>query len=654
MLRQIPAAYRRRVVRRDQTTGRGATGRALLTGGLLAALIAIGVPYGGMVMQGSRLGLSSATPAAFFLLFVLLLTVQVVLGAVRREWAFGRGELLTIFAMMAVATAIPTRGVVGMLLPMITGTFYYATPENQWAELLHPHLSNWMVVADIEAIRAFYEGVGPDAPIPWDAWLVPLSRWLAFYAAFYLVLICLMNILRRQWVDNERLAYPLAQVPLAMVQGAEESRIAPFFRQRLVWIGLAIPFVLGSLEALHHYFPAVPSPVLGTRLSLLRQMVVLRLNINFLMLGFAYLIGVQLSFSLWVFYLLHALQEGLLQRLHLHHTAEVGTWSDAGMGHQMIGACAVLVVYGLWTARAHLAEVGRRFLHPGQDEGEMASYRFSVVGLVLGTVGMVLWLWQSGLPMWIAALVVVVALGLLVALTRIVAEAGTPTITSGMIPAGFTIGAVGVPALGAPGVVALGYTLVWIGDLLVFMSAPLANSLRLGSELASDRRRLLWGLAAAMLISLVLSTWYTLRLAYTHGAVNLHQQYFSTFAAEPSKFAAQKLLHPTGPDAIGWLWTGGGALLMSALIGARNYWAWWPLHPLGFAASMAWVMNHIWFAIFLAWFVKTLVLRFGGAALYHKTVPFFLGIALGQIVTAGIWLIVDGFTGTVGNRLPVY
>ena len=148
MLRRVPAAYRRRVVRRDQTTGRGVTGRALLTGGLLAALIAIGVPYGSMVVQGSRLGLSSATPAAFFLLFVLLGTVQVALGAMRREWAFGRGELVTIFAMMAVATAIPTRGVVGMLLPMITGTFYYATPENQWAELIHPHLADWMVVAD--------------------------------------------------------------------------------------------------------------------------------------------------------------------------------------------------------------------------------------------------------------------------------------------------------------------------------------------------------------------------------------------------------------------------------------------------------------------------------------------------------------------------
>ena len=112
--------------------------------------------------------------------------------------------------------------------------------------------------------------------------------------------------------------------------------------------------------------------------------------------------------------------------------------------------------------------------------------------------------------------------------------------------------------------IAVGYTVVWIGDMLVFMTAPLANGLRLGSDLGANRRRLLWGVAAAMLISLVVSTWYTLHLAYTHGAVNLHKQYFTGFAANPSNFAMRKLLNPTGPDFIGWLWTGGGALMMGA------------------------------------------------------------------------------------------
>jgi hypothetical protein len=191
--------------------------RGFLVGCLMCVLIAVGIPYGSMVIQGTRLGLSSCTPAAFFLLFMLLATVHILLGLVKRDWAFQRGEFITIFIMMMVATAIPTRGVVGMLLPMITGTFYYATPENEWASLIHPILSDWLVVYDAPAIKEFYEGTSGPSRIPWEIWLAPLLRWLAFYASLYLILICALVILRKQWTENERLVYPLVQVPLAML-----------------------------------------------------------------------------------------------------------------------------------------------------------------------------------------------------------------------------------------------------------------------------------------------------------------------------------------------------------------------------------------------------------------------------------------------------
>ena len=97
------------------------TPRGFVVGCLMAAILAIAVPYGGMVVKGSRLGLSACTPAAFFLFFVFLLTVQVVLGVLKRSWLLKPGELIVVFIMMMMATAIPTRGVVGMLLPMITG-----------------------------------------------------------------------------------------------------------------------------------------------------------------------------------------------------------------------------------------------------------------------------------------------------------------------------------------------------------------------------------------------------------------------------------------------------------------------------------------------------------------------------------------------------
>ena len=636
------------------------TGRSILVGAVLSLVIAVGIPYGSMVVQGSRLGLSSATPAAFFLLFVLLLTLQIALG----RWGFRRGELVVIFAMMAVATAIPTRGVVGMLLPMITGTFYYATPENQWADLVHPFLSDWMVVYDPAAVKAFYEGTKGSA-IPYDVWLKPLGRWFAFYAGFYAAIIAAISILRRQWVDNERLVFPLAQVPLAMIQDdddGEQKTLRPFFRNPIMWCGLLLPFLLNSTNALHHYFNFVPSLALQTSVELFNRTASLNIRINFLMFGFAYFINSNIAFSLWFFYLIHVIQESIFSYIGIFSPEELGPWTGSGpvgaiMGHQMMGALIVLVFFGLWTARPHLKNVLRKALWGDDridDSQEILSYRAAFWLFVGGVCTMGFWLWKSGIPAWIVPFFLFSSLVIFIGLARVIAEAGMPTVTPEMVPAGFVVSGVGVPALGAQGMVATGYTFVWTGDLLVFMTAPLANSLRLGSVIKGTRRPLFWAIVAAMLISLVVSSWFMLYLAYRDGALNLHPQYFTGFAAYPSDFAAQKLANPTGPSLAGWLWTGFGALIMGGLMTARHFFVWWPFHPLGFAVSTGWVMNSIWFSIFLAWLIKITVLKYGGPRTYLLTRPFFVGVVLGQFVAAGLWLVVDGFTGMVGNRTPVY
>ena len=637
--------------------------RGFLVGCLMCVVIAIGIPYGSMVIQGTRLGLSSCTPAAFFLLFVLLATIHIPLGLLKRNWAFQRGELITIFIMMMVATAIPTRGVVGMLLPMITGTFYYATPENEWAELIHPVLSDWLVVYDASAIKGFYEGTSGSLRIPWNIWSGPLLRWLAFYASLYLILICATVILRRQWTEHERLVYPLVQVPMAMLQDdAKGHLVKPFFKNSIMWCGFAIPLAINSVNALHHYFYFISPIETQASLALFRNSVTLNLRLNLLMFGFAYFINTNISFSLWFFYLLHLIERGTFSILGIHNPEELGPWTGSGpigaiMGHQMMGALIILVLFGLWTARPHLKVVLHKALDknaPVDDSREIMSYRTAVCGFCLGVALMGSWLWKSGIPGWITPFFLFAALVIFIGLARVIAEAGLPTVTPEMVPAGFVVSGVGVPALGAKGMIATGYTLAWAGDLLVFMAAPLANGLRLGNETTRGQRALLGAIVAAMLISLVVSTWFLLYLAYRDGALNLHRQYFGTFATYPSSFAAQKLANPTGPSLSGWLWTAVGGLIMGGLMVARHKFIWWPFHPLGFAVSMGWAMVNIWFSVFLAWMIKVLVLKYGGPALYQKTRPFFLGIVLGQFVVGGLWLIIDGFTGMVGNRVPVY
>ena len=188
--------------------------------------------------------------------------VQVVLAFIHQKLILGKGELLTIYIMMVVATAFAggeRNGFCMMLLGSTAGVFYLATPENNWAERVHPYVADWMVPHDELGIRWFFEGLPDGESIPWGMWLPPLLWWLAFMAALWMFSICTMIILRRQWVEHEHLIYPITKVPLAMVEAPSVgSKVAPFFKNPLMWVGFLLTFGRESLTALNHYYPFVP------------------------------------------------------------------------------------------------------------------------------------------------------------------------------------------------------------------------------------------------------------------------------------------------------------------------------------------------------------------------------------------------------------
>lgn len=636
--------------------------RAMLAGMTLCGLIAVGLPYGEFVIQGTRLGLSSSTPAAFFLLFVLVAVVQPLLGLVRRSWIFSREELLLVTTMMMLATAIPSRGFTGMFLAIISGVSYYASPENNWAEQLIPYIPSWMVPQDVEAVKSFYEGLPQEQPIPWEVWLQPLAWWLLFMGAFYTVLICSMAIMRRQWMDHERLLYPLVQVPLGMIEDRDPpSLFKPFLKNPVLWAGFAIPFLFNTVNALSRYYEFVPHLEPYYSFTAAHNTALIVIRINYLMIGLAYLINTNISFSLWVFFLLAKLQEALCSLLGIYSAEQLDEFSDTGpttgmLSHQSMGAMIVLVLLGLWMARSHLGQVLRQVWRRGveSDSEELLSYRAAGTGLVAGLGIMAVWLWRSGVPVWAVGLFLFGAFAIFVALTRVIIEAGLSSAVEGLSGAGFLVSGVGTSALGPAGIIAVSYTLAWAGDLLVFMMAPCANSIRMLHGLRSSRTRLLGMMAAAMAIGLVGSIYATLKLGYQYGALNLHQQYFSGFAQEPFRFASRLIDTPVGPHWPGWGWNGAGASVMALLIWARQRLLWWPLHPIGYMVGGTWILHSVWFSVFLAWLVKATVLKYAGPTGYRATRWFFLGMILGQFVVGGVWLVVDGFTGMKGEAIQMY
>ena len=143
----------------------------------------------------------------------------------------------------------------------------------------------------------------------------------------------------------------------------------------------------------------------------------------------------------------------------------------------------------------------------------------------------------------------------------------------------------------------------------------------------------------------------TMDIAYEMGGANANHWFFVGGPQYPYDFMGKAMRNPSGPDVDSWLFAGIGAGAMAVLTVLHHRFPWWPLHPMGLPLSTIMMTDYMWFSILLAWVVKRLVLAYGGPRLYRKTRLFFLGLILGQFLACGIWIVIDFFTGRVGNNL---
>ena len=630
----------------------GLTLRALGIGLVLALLVGAVGPYLSLYIQGANASSYFTSQIALCLLFVLIVCCNGVLGAVRRAWVLQKGELLVVFILTSLANS--THVLVHQWVPVVASPFYYARSENNWLELINPHIPPWLAPRDPEAIRAFFEGSeGEAAGIPWQVWFEPVLGWLPMLVAMHVATLCLMVILRRRWVEHERLIYPVMQVPLAMVQDDERgSLVKPFFRNPVMWVGFAVSAITGAVAGLHAYFPFIPTVQLHANLPIFGGV-----RLSFATLGFFFLIQREVALGLWVFTLLNNLQEFIYREIGWGVSAApaVSVWSYGlpSLVHQGMGAMIALVIGGFWVGREHLWNVCRKALGRApdvDDSDEVLSYRAAVLGLLGSTGVMVLWLWNLGIPLWGVAVFLFFALVIFVALTRVIAEGGVAVIYTPMVVADAAVSAVGTSAFFGPaGLVGLAFTRILGNDLLNFAMPHVANGLKLSEQIEGRRRRLFWGMLAAILLGMAGALWMLLHLAYTHGAINLRPVHFIWLPTYLGDYTAARIANPSGPHWLGWFHAGIGSTVMVLLMMARRYWGWWPLHPIGFPISST--FRWMAFNAFLAWLFKTPILRYGGVSTYRTVRPFFLGLVLGQFTIYGVFWVVDGLTGMIGNGL---
>ncbi|MHC4481527.1 MAG: DUF6785 family protein, partial [Planctomycetota bacterium] len=297
-------------------------------------------------------------------LFLVFFTVfaNVALRLVRRRWALRPAELMLIWCMLIVAATAPSEGLMSYWFPSLTAPAYLSRradmPWKDTSLALAPE--GLMVSKDPRsvAVEQYFEGRRAGGRFPWEQWLRPLSRWFLFMAFFYGATFFMCSILRKQWVEVERLQFALARVPLEFTeQGAEGGLLPRIFANRAFRWGLAFAVGFRFVRAIPLFFGAESAWALSlpfrtvladTPLSILNMW-----NVNLgdwlIPIGFAYLVPADVSFSIWGFYWFGRFQ--ILGAYYLGSPLYVGGQHSPLMRFEQAGAYLAFVAGSLYMAR---------------------------------------------------------------------------------------------------------------------------------------------------------------------------------------------------------------------------------------------------------------------------------------------------------------
>ncbi|MDP6040877.1 MAG: hypothetical protein QGG64_20170, partial [Candidatus Latescibacteria bacterium] len=390
------------------------TWRALGMGVGLAVAINAFDPFARYVIHSSSISNSHMPFALLVGMMVLAYGVRPLVGGITRA------DLGAIMAIGFLGTSMPT--MVGRFLSVISAPDYFASPENEWPTFVLPNLPPWLIPSNAgDGVGMFYRGLPSGASFPWAIWMGPLFWWLTLIVAIIVVCFCMGVVLRRQWSERERLAFPLVAVTMMLVEEPEPGKKFPgFFYNWLFWIGFGVGFGVLTWNTLGHFFPGMPVFSFLNQhnpLPLGRGFPDLFIRFDFYVISFAYFTPLDILLSMWFFHLLSTVQAGVSNRVGM--PSGVISMNNYGL--------AVFVLWGLWIARDHLRDVWRKAVMNApdvDDSDELLSYRTCVMGIGVGGIFLFLWLMHMGMGPGTAVMYLFASLILYLGMAKIVALSG--------------------------------------------------------------------------------------------------------------------------------------------------------------------------------------------------------------------------------------
>jgi hypothetical protein len=629
----------------------GITLRALIIGALLIPVVCIWNEYTEIVSEGTDLVAMSLIIAVVILLFLL-----VMINLALKKWApraaFSQAELMYIYVMLTVSVGISGIGMTQFLVPQLGNLYHFANETNRWDEFW-PYVPSWFVPKR-SVLAPFY--AGQSTFYTWahfQGWLVPILTWTAFIVVMLWCMLCMNVIIRRQWMDRERLTFPIVYLPLELTKGGGSVEL---FRNRSMWIGFGIPCVLETLASLNYLYPSVPYLPLKPSADLevgryftdapWNAVGYLTLAFYPLVIGIAYFLSLEVSFSSWFFYLFTKVQSVAATAMGLRDAqASPGMQRVPYLPEQGAGAFIGLAIFGLYAARRQLRDVFRKAFSGApavRDDNEPMPYRLAVFGLLLGLLALCSFMAAAGLTWYLAPVFFVLYFILVLTFTRIRAEAGQAWGFGPNNPAHrLILDTGGSYGWNMQNLTVFSY-LMWMDlDYRCVAMPHQLEGFKIGESARMNNRHLAAVMMLATLIGALASFWALLVIYYKYGAGTAKVNGWRTSMGSRAFNDIRTWFdNPERLNGLALQWTMIGAAVTGALMALRQQFTWWPFHPVGYAVAGTFTMEWLWFPTLVGWLVKALTIRYGGMKLYRAGIPFFIGLILGDYVIGGLWALI--------------
>lgn len=583
---------------------------------------------------------------AIMLLPMFLNAIAIRLFAAKAEkggW-FSQGEILLLYSMVMTGGVVVSTRVIWFVIQLVGLPTNAIFDPGLWTPYLE-QVSPLVIVSNIQAVMGFWMGA---AAVPWAYWIVPLILWALFWIVLLFVIMCTISVVYSQWADTERLNFPLV-TPIVALVGSSKSELStedtvPFWRNRLTYIGLLIPLVFYGFTLLHRFYPVIPAitGIILDPMSLVgaegpvSQAVNIHVSLrpwqfNPLQWGIAYLIDLEMSFSIWFISVIF-----FLWRVFVAATGHISYYQSTrydpiSLG---LGTSIGIAITVLWVARHHLRDVIRKAFGDKSidDSREPLPFKLAFWGLIGGWIFLVVFTTVFlKTDILTAAVYFIVFLLATLATARFRAQAGIPLLNATgdywfsrsvfLAVAGdkdYAIQSAGIMHYGP-----LEYGAVNM------IGANLVESYKFSDVGGYSKRQTSVGVFIALVVAVIAMLVIGVTTSYEIGANSYGTVTVNSGTLLHHTNMTSKMLDSEGALALSrWIWYligSGGVFLLSFL---RSQFIWWPLHPLGLLLGthhFVWGLSWHW-SIFSVWVIKVFIRRMGGFELERTVRPLFVAM----------------------------